>query len=239
MYKIKIFISIIFTLLLNYFNRYAYAENIILLDPGHTKINYGTKSCSGGVEYQYNNEMIDFIEEYLKRHDIQIQKTRSADQEISLKGRTKNSLGKLLFISIHHDSTQEQFISYKTGNPCSNYASGYSIFVSQKNKYFNKSLEYAKLLGSSLRKRGLTPTMHHAEKIKGENREIIDKELGIYLFDDLVVLRTAQCPAVLFESGVIINPDDDLMVKSEEYRSKVAQSILEMVNITLLNKNKK
>ena len=74
MYKIKIFISIIFTLLLNYFNRYAYAENIILLDPGHTKINYGTKSCSGGVEYQYNNEMIDFIEEYLKRHDIQIQK---------------------------------------------------------------------------------------------------------------------------------------------------------------------
>ena len=65
------------------------------------------------------------------------------------------------------------------------------------------------------------PTLHHAEKIKGENRELIDRELGIYLFDDLVVLRTAQCPAVLFESGVIINPYDDFLVKSHEYRTKV------------------
>ena len=80
------------------------------------------------------------------------------------------------------------------------------------------------------------PALHHAEKIKGENRELIDRELGIYLFDDLVVLRTAQCPSVLFKSGVIINPYDDLLVKSHEYRTKIAQSMLKMVNFAVTNK---
>ena len=233
-----VIIIVIFLTYTSYFSERAHADGIILLDPGHTMAKYGTKSCSGGVEYQYNNEMSDFIEEYLKQHDMHVMLTRHANQEISLHERTKNSLGKALFISIHHDSTQEQFISYKTGYPCSNYASGYSIFVSRKNKYFEKSLAYAKILGSNLRQQGLMPTLHHAEKIKGENRELIDRELGIYLFDDLVVLRTAQCPAVLFESGVIINPYDDFLVKSHEYRTKVAQSMLKMVNFAVTNKNK-
>lgn len=211
----------------------VYAYNEIILDPGHTKIQYGTKSCSGGMEYQYNNEMTDYIEEYLKINNINVLKTRDANQEISLKGRTKNSLGKALFFSIHHDSAQEQFISYESGNPCSNYASGYSIFVSRKNPFFEESLRYAKILGSNLRRLGLMPTLHHAEKIKGENRELLDKELGIYRFDDLVVLRTAKCPAVLFECGVIINPYDDQMVKSHKYKNKIAESILNMAKAAL------
>lgn len=238
MIKNIITITSIFLIFISCFSDETYADSIILLDPGHTKIRYGTKSCSGGVEYQYNNEMSNFIEEYLKQHNVHVVMTKHANQEISLKDRTRNSLGKELFISIHHDSAQEQFINYETGYPCSNYASGYSIFVSRKNKYFEKSLAYAKILGSKLRQLGLMPTLHHAEKIKGENRELIDRELGIYLFDDLVVLRTAQCPAILFESGVIINPYDDLLVKSHEYRTKIAQSMLEMVNFAISNKNK-
>ena len=215
----------------------VYADSVIILDPGHTKIRYGTKSCSGGHEFQYNNEMTDFIEEYLKSNNIQVLKTRSVNQEISLKGRTENSSGKALFISIHHDSAQEKYISYENGNPCSNYASGYSIFVSRKNPFFEDSLQYAKILGRNLRRLGLTPTLHHAEKIHGENRELIDKELGIYRFDDLVVLRTAKCPAVLFESGVIINPYDDQLVKTHEYKNKVAESMLEMVKTAIVKKN--
>ncbi|MBR6467487.1 MAG: N-acetylmuramoyl-L-alanine amidase, partial [Desulfovibrio sp.] len=68
-------IVIIIVILLTYtscFSERAHADSIILLDPGHTKIRYGTKSCSGGVEYKYNNEMSDFIEEYLKQHNVHV-----------------------------------------------------------------------------------------------------------------------------------------------------------------------
>ena len=39
------------------------------------------------------------------------------------------------------------------------------------------------------------PTFHHAEPIKGENRELVNRDLGIYRFDDLIVLKSAATPA--------------------------------------------
>jgi N-acetylmuramoyl-L-alanine amidase len=43
--------------------------------------------------------------------------------------------------------------------------------------------------------------LHHAEPVAGESRELIDRALGIYRYDELAVLRTATMPAVLFEAG--------------------------------------
>lgn len=205
------------------------AESGIIFDPGHTQKQYGTRSCSGGLEYIYNNELVDFIEKFFLDRNIKIIKTRTNLQNISLTGRTKFTSGKKLFVSVHHDSAQEKYITYKNGFPCSDYASGYSIFVSKKNPFFEKSLDYAIRLGTNLRKMGLIPSKHHSEKIKGENREIIDEYLGIYRFDDLVVLKTSKCPALLFEAAVIINPVDDFLSKTYDYKFKIALSMFNMI----------
>lgn len=76
---------------------------------------------------------------------------------------------------------------------------------------------------------GLRPSTHHGENIKGENREAIDKELGIYYFDDLIVVKNSECPALLLEAGVIVNPEDEKLVKTNAYKNIISQAIINSI----------
>ena len=134
---------------------------------------------------------------------------------------------------ICHDVTlavANTFINYSNKCPTTNYAEGFSIFVSKKNIEYEKSLEYAKIFAEELISRGLVPTLHHAEKIKGENRELIDRKLGIYLFDDLKVLKNANSPAFLFEAGVIVNPNEEKKVKTKVFKDNITEAVMKLLN---------
>ena len=72
---------------------------------------------------------------------------------------------------------------------------------------------------------GLKPTLHHSEPIKGENRILLDNGLGIYEFNKMTVLRTAEMPAILVECGIIINRKEELLVSSDEFKKKFARAI--------------
>lgn len=72
---------------------------------------------------------------------------------------------------------------------------------------------------------GFTPSLHHAEKISGEGRELLDPKKGIYVFDDLVVLKTAAMPAVLLECGIIVNRQEELRLDSPEYQDKMVMAV--------------
>ncbi len=198
----------------------------LMLDIGHTPTKYGALSANCEKEYNYNVALGSYLLKHLANHS-RIKVSMMAEREISFQERYKSSTQKDLFLSLHHDSVQERFIKRdKFRCPSSNYASGFSIFISRKNPYFKESLEYAKNFGEALLKQGLTPSLHHAEKISGENRELLDRKLGIYVFDDLKVLKNAKAPAILFEAGVIVNPTDEEAVKSDEYKSKIGKAIL-------------
>lgn len=201
----------------------------IVIDPGHNPHKPGAISCTGAYEYKYNDELAKEVQFALNTNSIDTKITRTPRQDMSLMERTLDTQNARLFISLHHDSVQPQFIKYINGNPSSTKAEGYSIFVSRKNKYFNQSVEYAKRLAMNLRAIGLRPSSHHGEKIKGENREILDQELGIYIYDDLVVLKNSQCPAILYEVGVIVNPSDEKRVREKEFKSMVSQAIVNAV----------
>jgi N-acetylmuramoyl-L-alanine amidase len=64
--------------------------------------------------------------------------------------------------------------------------------------------------------------LHHAEQ---ENRPLLDREKGIYAFDDLVVLKTAKMPAVLLECGVIVNRIEEEKLNTPEYRDQLTNAI--------------
>ena len=119
--------------------------------------------------------------------------------EYSLAARTSTSKGAHLFLSLHHDSIQQSWIDDgKRGD-----YSGYSVFVSRKNPMFPQSLWCAQNVGWSLGKIGEHPSLYHATPEKGENRRLLDESAGVHLYNDLVVLKTAQAPAILVEAGVI------------------------------------
>jgi len=202
----------------------------ILIDPGHSPGLPGTIGCSGKPEYLYNAALTAKIATHLKILGFKVSTTKAPDSEISLPKRAFNSRGKDLFLSIHHDSVQPQFITRKSdGGYCSPKAKGFSIFISRTNRYFRESLNYAKKLGAALVKKGLCPTHHHAEKITGENRHLHDPALGIYFFDNLAVLKNAESPAILLESAVIVNPEDETRAASDEYQRAIVESVEKML----------
>jgi N-acetylmuramoyl-L-alanine amidase len=122
-----------------------------------------------------------------------------------------------LLVSIHHDSVQPQYLSeweYKGRlHLYSDKYRGFSIFYSASN------------LGTEMLKEGLLPTLHHSEKIAGENRQLIDKERGVYRYDELVVLRKAVMPAVLLECGIIVNRQEEALLSSQAYRSRIVSAV--------------
>lgn len=196
----------------------------LVLDPGHSAGRPGATSCSGIYEYLYNDALTDTILRHLGARGIQAGVTRKPGGEISLAARARAASGKVLFLSLHHDSAQARFIRYAGGTPCSDRAEGFSLFVSAKNAFFQESLAAARVLGAALREFGLTPSRHHGENIPGENRTLLDAHCGIYRFDDLIVLKQARAPAVLLEAGVIVHPADDARVKTRAHQLKIAEA---------------
>lgn len=206
----------------------------ITIDPGHSPKHPGATSCSGKPENFFNETLSAVVAARLKKDGIPVKLSRASGTEASLGVRAFSSTGTDLLLSIHHDSVQPQFIvknNMHKGN-CSDKAAGFSIFVSAKNLYYDKSLMFAINLGRALVRQGLWPTIHHAEHIPGENRTLLDRTLGIYKFDELHVLKKAVTPAVLLEAAVIINPEDELRASSNEFRNKIATAVIEMMGIT-------
>lgn len=203
----------------------------ILIDPGHSPKFPGAISCSGVAEYRYNNLLAAEIANYLSLLGHNVSLTKSGNSVISLSRRAALSKGQDLLVSIHHDSVQPQFVNRTPdGGVCSYKAKGFSIFISRSNRYFKESLHYARLLGNAMVRRGYHPTLHHAEKIPGEFKILYDPALGIYIFNNLVVLKQAKAPAILFEAAVIVHPEDEAIAASEEYRHAIAESAAAMVS---------
>ncbi len=211
----------------------------ILIDPGHSPKSSGTISCSGKSEYRYNAALAKKVASFLKNKQIPVALTHRENEEVTLLARTLKSSNKDLLLSLHHDSVQPRYLykQSRSNGYCSEKAKGFSIFVSRKNPYFKKSVRYANALGSALLKRGLSPTLHHAEPIAGENRELLVPDKGIYIYDDLIVLKNAKSPAVLLEAAVIVNPDDDKLAGDDKYQLLIADSIYEMIALSKVERN--
>ena len=209
----------------------------IVLDPGHTHKSPGAVSISGSYEVDYNDRFVSLLSKRITKAGYHAVLTRDVNAEVSLDERsaiTNNSHSKL-FISIHHDSAQLQYLeqlitagkkAYQTREPIA----GYSIFVSKKNSEFEKSYSFATLLGEELLKLGRKPTLHHAEMIAGESRPLLNKVLGIYQYDDLLVLKKAEIPAILLEVGVIVDKQDESYVTNPENQNLMINAIIASIN---------
>ena len=176
----------------------------IIVDAGHTPAHPGATGASGRVEHLYNLDLSKAVAFDLAAAGDRITRT-GADGEIGLADRPNAAPKADFFISIHHDSMQQAWIDSGRNKELK----GYAIFVSELNPRYQQSLACAKAIGERLQAAGETPSLYHATPIKGENRPLIDRRLGIHRFDDLVVLKTAHMPAVLVEAGVIVNPGEE------------------------------
>jgi N-acetylmuramoyl-L-alanine amidase len=141
-----------------------------------------------------------------------------------------NDLSASLFLSIHHDSVPNKFLEdWEFEGKKSHFSdrfSGYSVFVSRSNADFRNSLSFAELIAKEMKAQGLHYAEQYSQPIMGRYRHpLLNRETGVYSYDELIVLRKTRMAAVLLEAGSIINRDEELKMDSDERRDIISSGV--------------
>lgn len=206
----------------------------VALDVGHTLSQPGATSARGRTEYAYNKALAETVLDTLRNAGYGssfIVETTGAPIALQRRTAIAAERGATVLISLHHDSVQPGYLlDWVVDGHHQRYSDlfhGYSIFVSERPAtHAAASLALAREVSAALRGAGLQPTLHHAADIPGERRALVDPVAGIYHFNELAVLRTATIPAMLLESAVIVNRDEEQTAASPAFRQRVSQAIL-------------
>lgn len=208
----------------------------VAIDVGHTFQQPGATSARGVGEFFFNQRMARRLRASINaRPGLAAFIVNEAGGPIGLSERTDQAQARQadLLISVHHDSLQPRYLSGWTHDGAARLYSdrfrGHSLFYSTLNPRADASLAVAGRIGARLLAAGFTPTLHHAEPIAGESRVLADAARGIYVFDDLVVLKTARMAAVLLECGVILNRDEELLLSDPAYQQRLATAVADAV----------
>ncbi len=206
----------------------------IVLDVGHTPESEGAISARNIAEFVFNRRLALRIEAKLKAEGFA--ETRllvtegKARASLLRRVAAANNLPADLFLSIHHDSVPDKLLEdwefEGKKRHFSDRFSGYSVFVSRSNADFNTSLAFAELLAKEMKAQGLKYAEQYTQPIMGRYRHpLLNKETGVYSYDELVVLRKTKMAAVLLEAGSIINRDEELKMDSPERRNIIASGV--------------
>src|SRR4051794_32884020 len=206
----------------------------IVLDVGHTAESEGAISARNVMEFFFNLRLAQQIEEKLKAEGFA--ETRllltegKARPSLVKRVAAANNLRADLFLSIHHDAVPNKLLEdWEFEGKKSHFSdrfSGYSVYVSRNNPNFKTSLSFAELVGKEMKAQGLHYAQQYTQAVMGRyQRPLLNKETGVYSYDQLVVLRKARMPAALLEAGSIINRDEELKMDSPERRNIISSGV--------------
>ncbi len=204
----------------------------VAVDVGHDHVRPGAMSARGVPERAFNEALATRIHRALGRAGIPSFLVAGPGDPLEPIERARRAAdgGATLLVSVHHDSVQPRYLRPWSvdGKPLaySDDFHGFSLFVSAENRAWRASIETAAAIADGLRRAGLSPTLHHAEAIPGEDRPLLDAARGLYRRDDLGILKHAAMPAVLVEAGVIVNRDEERSARSVEYQDAVARAVV-------------
>jgi N-acetylmuramoyl-L-alanine amidase len=206
----------------------------LVVDVGHTSESSGAMSARNDPEFGFNLRLAKLIAQKLKSEGF------AATRVLVTEGKAKASLFKRvnvisdlkaeLVLSIHHDSVPDRLLEEwefeGARSQFSDRFSGYSLFVSRDNPGFETSVMFARLIGKEMKERGLQYASQYTLPIMGRYRHpLIDKSVGVYRFDQLIVLARSKSPAVLLEAGSIINRDEEMAMNSPERQEMIGTAV--------------
>ena len=206
----------------------------VILDVGHTRQSDGAISARNVPEFDFNLRLAKRIEEKLKSEGFVETRVLVTDGKarpsLFKRAAAANSSAADLLLSIHHDSVPDRLLEdWQFEGKKSHFNdrfSGYSLFVSHDNPQFELSLKFAQLLGHQIKDRGLEYAKQYTLPIMGRyRRELLDKDVGVYRYDELIVLGRTRMPAVLLEAGSIINRDEELAMNSPERQDLISAAV--------------
>ncbi|MHC4053505.1 N-acetylmuramoyl-L-alanine amidase [Bradyrhizobium sp. 25ACV] len=206
----------------------------IIVDVGHTPDSYGALSARNDPEFGFNFRLARLITAKLKSEGF------AATRLLVTDGKARPSLFKRvgsandahadLFLSVHHDSVPDKLLDTWEFDGAKSYFSdrfsGHSLFVSERNLHFTTSLKLARMIGRQLKEQGLRYASQYTLPVMGRyRRQLLDKDVGVYRYDGLVVLSRTRSAAVLLEAGSIINRDEEMEMNSPERHETIAAAV--------------
>ena len=206
----------------------------IVVDVGHTPESEGAISARNVAEFVFNRRLAQRIADKLKAEGFAETKllVTEGKARASLVRRVAaaNNMPADLFLSIHHDSVPDKLLEdwefEGKKRHFSDRFSGYSVFVSRSNPDFKTSLLFAGLVGKEMKAQGLQYAQQYTQAIMGRYRHpLLNKETGVYSYDELIVLRKTRMAAVLLEAGSIINRDEELKMDTAERRDIISSGV--------------
>ncbi|MBR0958317.1 N-acetylmuramoyl-L-alanine amidase [Bradyrhizobium japonicum] len=206
----------------------------IVVDVGHTADSYGALSARNDPEFGFNFRLARLITTKLKSEGFAEARLLVTD------GKARPSLFKRvgaanqgradLFLSVHHDSVPDKLLETWEFDGAKSYFSdrfsGHSLFVSERNPHFSTSLKLARMIGKQLKEHGLHYASQYTLPVMGRyRRQLLDRDVGVYRYDGLVVLSRTRSAAVLLEAGSIINRDEEMEMNSAERQELIAGAV--------------
>jgi len=206
----------------------------IVVDVGHTPDSYGALSARNDPEFGFNFHLARLIAAKLRSEGF------AATRLLVTDGKARPSLVKRvstanqgradLFLSVHHDSVPDKLLETWEFDGAQSYFSdrfsGHSLFVSERNPHFTASLMLARMIGRQLKEQGLHYASQYTLPVMGRyRRQLLDKDVGVYRYDGLVVLSQTRSAAVLLEAGSIINRDEEMAMNSPERHELIAGAV--------------
>jgi len=225
----------------------AAGRPIVVIDAGHGGTDPGAIGVSGEArEKELTLALAREVRDILvERGRLRIAMTRDEDRYLTLDDRAgvARRLGASLFVSLHMDSAP---------NPLARGASIYSLsdvasdaeaarFAAAENRNAASSAagqgSVRALLADLAVRDQMSASADFATRLTRKSAGRFELRPDPHRFAGFHVLRQSETPAVLFEAGYISNADDELLLRSPDYRRKIALALAQAIEADVAARN--
>ncbi|MFA5005783.1 MAG: N-acetylmuramoyl-L-alanine amidase [Candidatus Omnitrophota bacterium] len=223
------------------YQRYATARirlHKVVIDPGHGGNDPGAIGRTGLREKDVNLDIAKRLSALLKQEGVQTVMTRSTDKFIPLPVRVNiaNHSGADLFVSVHSNASRTRSLNgFEVYYVAPSVSDSKRAYFSTRNATLD--LKDAEFASSSTDLKAIIWDMIYTNS-RAESIELshsicrsIDSDLNVKILGvksaRFQVLKGIKMPGVLVETGFVSNYSEEKLLRSNAYRQKIAEGILE------------
>jgi N-acetylmuramoyl-L-alanine amidase len=181
---------------------YSLLGKVIYLDAGHGGVDSGATS-STALEKDINLEIVDKLESELMSRGALVLLTRDDDYDLSTTNINRKKDDLYSRVKLINNSNCDLYISIHLNSTTSSTWRGLQIFYSTIN-------EQNKLLAETVNQT-LSQDIPNVREVKKSNE--------YYMYKNITI------PGILIEAGFLSNPNDNYLLRQDEYQYKLVTSI--------------
>jgi len=220
-------------------------ERIVIIDPGHGGNDPGAIGPTGLKESEVTLGIALYLEKLLKEAGIPAYLTRNKNEFISLENRTSfaNQKNGFVFVSLHANSVLNHRPSAKgteTFVLSSKYIGASAKDVADRENRASRThpgvdTDLALIIGDLEESANIKYSLDFAEIVQEKLVNHLKLENRGVKQAPFVVLKGANMVAVIAEVAFISNPEEEKLLKNNEFLQKSAQALFEAIKYYIEN----